>query len=316
LTITNGTYSNSVDNSGIQVIYTDTSKLKTATITGVTASGNFSSGLVAQSNGSSIVGDGIGAPGTGTVTVSGGTFGNNGGASIDIAQGGANGAGQMYARLLNNTSLCPGSGPCQGMNVFTSSSATGGTMKVHMEGNHVGSVGVAGSGSTGGPGIRVFLQGKTTNTITMVNNTVRQTLGSRAIDVEALGPVTSGQPITVSDIVITGNDAQTNDPNSSLGAIYVAADDQGSPAQINAEIHGNTVPTGGCFDYPSFDGNAPWIYYRIATNGGVAKLFDFGGPHANANAAISTTQTSGTAGADITNFGGVQLTAVAVNSIP
>jgi hypothetical protein len=321
LTVTNGTYGNSPTNSGIQVGMTHTSTLKTATFTNVTFSGNASSGLQVQSNDNSIVGDGVGVPATGTVTVSGCTFTNNAGnTAIDIDQGGGNGAGQMYARLMNNLTMTGNGGPA--INVFTSSSATGGTMKVRIDGNHIGNAGVSGSGTTLGPGIRVFLQGKTVNTVTIVNNVVRQTLGSRGVDVEAIGPVTTGQPLTPSDIVITGNDVDTNDetnPSGSLDAIYVAADNQGSPAQLNAEIHGNRIPasTGatGCFDYPTFDGNAPWLYYRIATAGAVAKLFNFGG-HANANTEISTTQTAGLAGADIANFGGVQLTLVPVNSIP
>ena len=325
LTVTGGTYGSSVTNSGIQVGMTHTSVLKTATFTGVTFSSNASTGLQVQSNDNSIVGDGVGAPGTGTVTVTLCTFTNNAGnTAMDIDQGGGNGAGQMYARLMNNTTITGNGGPA--INIFTSSSATGGTMKVRMEGNHVGNAGVSGSGTTLDSGIRVTLQGRTTNTVTIINNIVRQTKGSRGIDIEARGPVTTGQPTTVSDIVITGNDVDTNDeanPSGSLDAIYVAADDQGSPAQINAEIHGNTIPSttgspgpsGGCFDWPTFDGNAPWMYYRIATSGGVAKLFKFG-TGANANAEIATTQTAGTAGADISGFGGVQLTAVAVNSIP
>ncbi len=313
LTVTGGSYNNSATNSGIQVGMTHTSTLKTATFTNVTFSGNASSGLQVQSNDNSIVGDGVGAPGTGTVTISGCTFTNNAGnTAIDIDQGGGNGAGQMYARIMNNLTITGNGGPA--INVFTSSSATGGTMKVRLEGNHVGNAAVSGSGSTMGPGIRVFLQGKTTNTVTIVNNVVRQTPGSRAIDVEALGPVTTGQPLTVSDITITGNDANTNDqgnPSGSLDAIYVAADNQGSAAEIRAEIHGNTLPSGGCFDWPTFDGNAPWLYYRIATSGAVAQLVDFNGPHANANAAISTTQTSGTAGAGA----GVTLIAGPINTV-
>ena len=179
---------------------------------------------------------------------------------------------------MNNLTITGNGGPA--INVFESSSATGGTMKVRIDGNHVGNAAVSGSGTTLDSGIRVFLQGKTTSTVTLVNNIVRQTPGSRGIDVEARGPTVGSQPTTVADVVITGNDVDTNDennPSGSLDAIYVAADDQGSPAQINAEIHDNTIPSAtglhGCYDWPTFDGNAPWLYYRIATSGGVAKLF-------------------------------------------
>jgi hypothetical protein len=283
----------------------------------VTFSGNASSGLQVQSNDNSIVGDGVGAPATGTVTVSGCTFTNNAGnTAMDIDQGGGGGAGQMYARLMNNTTITGNGGPS--INIFTSSSATGGTMKARIDGNVVGNAAVAGSGGTMGPGIRVFLQGKTTNTVTIVNNTVRRTPGSRGVDVEALGPTATGQPITVSDITIIGNDSNNGDPESSfpLADVYVAADNQGSPAEIRAEIHGNTIRTvsgsgTGSWDFPSFDGNAPWMYYNIATAGAVAQLVNFGG-HANANAEIAATQTSGTAGANA----GVTLIAGPINTVP
>lgn len=61
-----------------------------------------------------------------------------------------------------------------------------------------------------------------------------------------------------------------------------------------------------------FNGNAPWLYYNIATAGAQAQLVDFNGPHANANAAIAATQTSGTAGANA----GVTLIAGPINTVP
>jgi hypothetical protein len=283
----------------------------------VTFNGNASSGLQIQSNDNSIVGDGVGAPATGTVTVTGCTFTNNGNTAADFDQGGGNGAGQMYARFINNLTITGNVGPA--INVFSSSSATGGTLKARIEGNHVGNALVSGSGTTGGPGIRVFLQGQTVGTVALLNNVVRQTSGSRGIDVQAPGPTATGKPITVSDITITGNDVNNDDPESSfpLADIYVAADDQGSPAKIRAEIHGNTIRTiagagTGSWDFPTFDGNAPWLYYNIATAGALAELVDFNGPHANANAAIAATQTSGTAGADA----GVTLIAGPINTVP
>jgi NADPH2:quinone reductase len=51
-----------------------------------------------------------------------------------------------------------------------------GTLKARIDGNHVGNSAIFGSGGTFGPGIRVFLQGKTLGTITIVNNIVRRSI--------------------------------------------------------------------------------------------------------------------------------------------
>src|ERR1017187_9321831 len=96
---------------------THTSTLKTATFTNVIFSSNASTGLQVQSNDNSIVGDGVGVPLTGTVTISGCTFTNNAGnTAMDIDQGGGNGAGQMYARVINNTTITGNGGPA--INIF------------------------------------------------------------------------------------------------------------------------------------------------------------------------------------------------------
>jgi hypothetical protein len=270
--------------------------VNSANISGASFSNNFSTGLQLAVNDSSTIGNGVGAPATGTATVTGCTFTGNGSAAADFDQGGAAGASNLYARFVNNLNITGNGGPV--VNVFSSATSAGGTLKARIEGNTIGNAGIAGSGSTFGPGIRVFLQGKTVGTVTILNNVVRQTPGSRGIDVEAVGPVTTGQPITVSDITVTGNNVDNDDTSGfAEDDIYVAADNQGSPAEVRAEVHGNTVKSGpGCADYPGFSGNEPWMYFNIATPGAVGQLVNFGG-HVNASAELAATNT-GTTGAD------------------
>ncbi len=296
LTVTNGSYSSSANDNGFLVSLNHSAAINTATITGATFSNNFSSGLQMAVNGNSTIGNGAGAPATGTATVTGCTFTGNGSAAADFDQGGAGGVSNMYARFINNLNITGNGGPV--VNVFSSSSSAGGTMKARIDGNHIGNVAIAGSGSLFGPGIRVFLQGKTLATVTVVNNFVRQTPGSRGIDVEALGPVTTGQPITVSDITITGNDVDNNDTSGfAEDDVYLAADNQGSAAQVRAEVHGNKVKSGpGCADFPGFSGNEPWMYFNIAAPGAVGQLVNFGG-HVNAAAELAATN-FGDTGAD------------------
>ena len=304
LSVSGGTFGSTnnafatADNGFLTVIH-GTATLTNATISGSTFSSNFASGLQVQAGDTATIGN---------FQVSGSTFTNNGNTATDFDQFGG---GNITFHMLNNTSITGNVGPT--INVFSSSTASGGTLKGRIDGNHVGNAAVTGSGSTGGPGIRVFLQGKTVGTLTIVNNVVRQTPGSRGIDVETLGPVATGQPVTVSDITIVNNDVNNNDTTGfALDDIYIAADNQGSPAEVRAEVHGNTIKSGpGCADYPGFSGNEPWMYYNIAAAGAVAQLVNFGG-HANANTEISATQTSGTAGANA----GVTLIAGPINTVP
>jgi hypothetical protein len=296
LTVTNGSYSSGANDDGFLVSLNHSAAINTATFTGVTFSNNASSGLQLQVNGNSTIGNGVGAPATGTATVSGCTFTGNANTAADFDQGGGGGVSNMYARFVNNVNITGNGGPT--VNIFSSSSSTGGTLKARLEGNHIGDAAITGSGGTFGPGIRVFLQGKTVGTVTILNNIVRQTPGSRGIDVESLGPATTGQPITVSDITLIGNDVDNDDTSGfALDDIYVAADNQGSPAEVRAEIHGNTVKSGpGCGDFPGFSGNEPWMYFNIATPGAVGQLVNFGG-HVSASAELAATNT-GTTGAD------------------
>ena len=144
------------------------------------------------------------------------------------------------------TMTLPAPGTSHAVNVFSSSTSTGGTIQGRIQGNTIGNAGVPSSGSPIGNGIRVFVQGRTVATLLIDGNVIRQTPQARGIDAQFLGPLTSGQPLTQSDITITNNDVNPQDASGfPLAAIYAAADSQGtSPARVRSDIRLNTVPVG------------------------------------------------------------------------
>ena len=127
--------------------------------------------------------------------------------------GGGSGAANMYVRFVNNTMTFTKS---HAINVVSGAGTTGGTMKVLIDSNIVGTSGTPDSGSKLGEGIQVTQQGKTVGTVTITNNTIKGLdngageFGNRCIDVQTLGPTATGQPATPFDVKITGNnvDAQ------------------------------------------------------------------------------------------------------------
>ena len=169
-------------------------------------------------------------------------------------------------------------------------------MKVHMEGNTDGNAAVAGSARRV-DGYRVFSR-QDNEHVTMINNKVRQTLGSRDRS------VTTGQ-LTVSDIVITGSRCADQRSQFFLGAIMWR---RTIKARAQVVRRSNRYPLVGALT-STFDGNAPWLYYQIVVRRGgqTVQLW-----WVKTRCGDAATQTAGTAGADITNFGGVQLTATPV----
>src|SRR5690606_11001877 len=97
---------------------------------------------------------------------------------------------------------------------------------------------------------------------------------------------------------VTSNDVNTMAPGSAfpLAAIYLAADNQGSPARVRAQITSNTAVNsvgGGSFDYPTFDGNgAHLVFIEAAGSGEEGQLVDTGAASANASAELTSTNTA------------------------
>jgi hypothetical protein len=311
LTVTGGSFGSTNNafasaDSGLIVIAKGTGVITAATVSGTTFAGNFSTGLQSFAQDTATIGD---------ISVSGCTFTNNGAAAADFDAG--TGTPSMKFHFLNNLNINGNVGPV--VNVFSSATGTGGLIQGRIDGNHIGTAGTAGSGSTGGEGIRVFLQGVAGN-ITVVNNVIRETACSRGISVQTLGPAPANGATRVSDAVITGNDVNNQSTLCSFPEddIYLASDNQaGTATTLRAEVHTNKIKAAGASpantDYP-FDGNT-WLYYNIANTPSTAQLVDFGGPHANANTAIAATQTSGTAGALISGPS-VALIAGPITTVP
>jgi hypothetical protein len=247
-----------------------TSALTSANFSGNTVQNNTSDrGLEVQAHDTATIG---------TFTVQNNAFINNGIQASFTQDGSSN---LTFKFLSNGTAGTPMTGAVlQALNVFSSSQSTGGSITGTIQNNFIGNPAVAGSGSTGGQGIRILVQGQTDSTLLIDNNTIRQvgqTSGSRGIDAQFLGPTATGLGVTsFNDITITNNHVQTDAPAGTfpLAAIFLGADNQGSPAQVRANIHDNVVPATGSFDYPSFDGNGGQLVFVNVTAGAIAQLVD------------------------------------------
>jgi len=321
LTVANGTYSSSTQNAGFLVDLHGSAALNTASVTGATFSSNFSKGIQFQQNDNAIMGNSVGAPATGTITVSGCTFsGNDGHASFES---GGNGTGNSYVRFVSNvnmTNALTGSA----INFGVANSGTG-TFKAFCDGNVIGTLGTPGSGSASGEGISAKFQGRHTAILTVTNNQVRDVangagaFGARGIDVEDLGDPGANLGQTQLDVKITGNTVAEVLASFPQYAIYVAADAQGtgtSGSLVHAEIHGNTVPAvSGCDTQCS--ASTGMIDFETVNSTGTraGTLFQTGAGGSVSNE-IATTNT-GTAGktCSFLNGGTLTLTASPPNTV-
>ncbi len=327
LTVTNGTYSNSTQNAGFLVDLHGTASLATALVSGATFSGNFSKGIQFQHNDNATMGNGVGAPATGTITVNNCTFTNN-----DVAasfESGGNGNGSAYYRFTNNATIT--GSHSLAVNFANGSTVGTGTFKVFCDNNHIGTAGVPNSGAAIGEGIRLFAQGKQSVTAVITNNVIRDLYNgaggfdARGIDVEELGSSNTGQGQTPMDVTITGNNVDQEYTGSTFNiqyAIYVACDGQasGSGSNVRADIHGNTVPTQSACDSSPCAGNDSMIWMETVSNsnspaGALYNLFS----EATVNAAIinHNTGTAGKAAATQSGAGqpAITLTATAPNTV-
>jgi hypothetical protein len=200
----------------------------------------------------------IGDSSSNAFVVENSTFVNNGlHASFEQS-----GTAQLTFRLLDNGSAgapmtMPNAvfGTSHAVNVFSSSTSTGGTIRGRISGNYIGDPAVVGSGSATGNGIRAMIQGKTVATLLIDSNTVRQTPQARGVDLQFLGPLDSSGVASPHDVTVINNSVIPSDSTGfPASAIYVAADSQGGGAvTLRADIRGNTVPAGTAVDsLPTF----------------------------------------------------------------
>ncbi|HMH52910.1 MAG TPA: putative Ig domain-containing protein [Candidatus Acidoferrum sp.] len=270
LVVSNSTFNNLNDTFGNNSFLFEASGTSTVTggsITGNTFSANSPQrGLEVQAHDTATVG---------TLTVSGNAFNDNGIHASFTQDGSAN----LTFKFLNNGTLVSPmlTATLSAVNVFSSATSTGGTVVGTISGNFIGNPAIIGSGSASGNGIRVLGQGRTAMTLRIDGNTVHQTPQARAIDLQFLGSTTAGLGIvSTNDVTITNNFAATDGTpvDFPLAAIFLAADNQGSPARVRADVRGNTVPiVPNTYDYPTFDGTAAHLIY-VELSGATAELVD------------------------------------------
>ena len=149
----------------ILVEMTGTATMNTGLVDGATFVDNKPArGITVQAQGSSSIGNAS----TNAFVVQNSRFTNNGLHASFEQSGTAN----LTFKLLNNgTAAVPMTmpntaiGTSHAVNVFSSSTSTGGTVRGRISGNRVGDSAVAGSGSATGNGIRTLIQGKTQATL-------------------------------------------------------------------------------------------------------------------------------------------------------
>ncbi len=234
--------------------------------------------------------------GSTTFSVSGSTFMHNGIHASFTQDTASNLAFKLLSSNFQFTETPSNSG-LQAINVFASSTTTGGSITGTISGNTIGTAGVCDSGSQAGSGIRLLNQAKTAGKFLIDNNVIREASQARGIDAQFLGTIATGQSVPTSDITITNNNVNhvhlTCHPGSSdfpLAAIFLAADNQGSAGTVRANIQNNIVPTAasvgtGSFDYPTFSGTDKYLIYEELT-GGDGQLVDAPPVSPNANAEI------------------------------
>jgi hypothetical protein len=270
-----------------------TSTLTTGSISGVTMSNNLPArGITVQAQDTATIT---------SMTLQTSTFTNNGVQASFEQSGSAN----LTFSLLNNTTMTGASS--HAINVFSSSTSTGGTIRGRIQGNTIGNAAVAASGSTTGNGLRVFVQGKTVATLLVDGNTLRQTPQARGFDLQFPGNTVAAQPLVTHDVTVTNNNVQPSDTTGfPASAIAVVADNQGSPAKVRADIRGNTVTAGNAVDYTT-----GFLEFVNAAAGAQAELIDT--PPASPTAAqqLNSTNTGSTA-----TLGTITLIAGPINTPP
>jgi len=241
----------SFGSNGFLVQARGTAVITSGLVDGATFANNYPArGLTVQSQEGGRIGDAS----TNAFVVQNSSFTNNGlQASFEQS-----GSADLTFKLLNNGPMTmPNnpSGTSHAVNVFSSSTSTGGTVRGRISGNTIGNAGITGSGSAIGSGIRGLIQGKTVATLLVANNTIRQVPQGRGIDLQFLGPLDASGVAGNQDVTVTNNDVNPQDSTGfPLSAIYVAADSQGGgTVTTRADIHGNIVPAGTSFDaLPTF----------------------------------------------------------------
>ncbi|HEX5704275.1 MAG TPA: Ig-like domain-containing protein [Pyrinomonadaceae bacterium] len=229
--VTGVVFDDSQLNSGFNFEIRGSSTLSSFTMDGCVLRNQFADGMQMQPNASA----------TATITVANiqnNTFQDNN-LGLDLNH---DGTANVTYRVINNTFRNHES---HAINFFSSAvqaPTTGGTLNGRFEGNAIGTAAINDSGSRIGNGLRVNINGGADSTVTIHNNTIRQTPNGRGMEIISRNG-TGGL-----DATLTNNNVDINfrvtpeNAGFSLAAIFLQSNCLAVCNTLRADIRGNTVP--------------------------------------------------------------------------
>lgn len=263
-TITGSTFSGNFDHNVNLINNGGTLNLTVTTSTFSNSNGpNGNDGLLLESNGNAVT----------TAHISGSTFDNNAGDHFQFATNGTgnsqnnitftgntlttsnatnilgggvtispSGGDDLVVAVTNNTIT----GTVQGaaINVVGVSTVSGGNLQATIQGNTIGTAGVANSGTSGGAlGINAELNGNGTLTALINNNIVREVSGFFGIAVTGRAGTGAGGTVNAT---VTNNTVTATATAGLLNGINVTSgvSSGGDRETLNAQISGNTISAG------------------------------------------------------------------------
>lgn len=244
LTVTTSTFSNSnnatTGNDGL-LLESNGTATTTASITGSTFDNNRGDHFQFATNGTG------GAGGSqNNLTFSGNTLTTSN--SANILGGGVtispSGGDDLIAAINNNTITGTVSGAA--INFVGVSTIAGGNVQATIQGNNIGTAGVANSGTSGGAyGINAELNGNGTLTTLINNNNVREVNGNFGIAVLARAGTTAGGGGTL-NATVTNNTVTATATTGLINGINVTAgvSTGGDRETLNTQISGNSISAG------------------------------------------------------------------------
>jgi hypothetical protein len=266
-------------NDGLLFDVQGTTVVTSATIQGNTFSGIFATAIQAQSGGTAniqnmtIGGAAVGQPNT--------FSGNN--IALDLDQ---DVSSQFTFNVLNNTL---NSHHSHAINVFSTTTSTGGTLTGKIDANHIGTAGTLDSGSAIGNGMRLNINGLAHAVMTISNNVINEVPNGRGI--EMVGRLGTGG---ANFKAVSNTVARPSGTNQNIGcgastpcplsSIYASTGTLTPSNTVCTIISGNTA-----YDPTSWAVGAEAAYALVNnTTGGVLRIE---GSQATPSAQITTTNT-------------------------
>ena len=242
LTVTTSTFSNSnnatTGNDGL-LLESNGTATTTASITGSTFDNNRGDHFQFATNGT-----GGGAGSQNNLTFSGNTLTTSN--ATNILGGGVtispSGGDDLVAAINNNTITGTVSGAA--INLVGVSTVSGGNIQATIQGNNIGTAGVANSGTSGGAfGINAEVNGNGIVTALINNNNVREISGNFGIAATARAGTGTGGTLNAT---ITNNTVTATATAGLVNGINVTAgvSTGGDRETLNAQISGNTISAG------------------------------------------------------------------------